>query len=107
VSRYDSPDSIERSFWDLVVLFNVAKFLAGRIGQCPFDVKGLLSIIRLPQKDKRLHAVGSNGNPARQFNTSAYELLLDGSGERCRTVARRADDPGRDFHVAGHVDASA
>jgi len=106
VPRYNSPDFIGRS-WDLVELFNAAELVAGRIGQGPFDMKGLLAISRLPQGDKRLHAVGPNANPARQFNTPAYKLLLDGSGERSCAVARRTDDPGRDFHVAGHVDASA
>ena len=93
VPRYASPDSIERSFWDLVVLFNIAELLAGGIGQGPCDPKGPLAISRLPQEDKCMHAVSPEGNPARQFNTPAYELLLDGSGERLCAVARRTGDP--------------
>jgi hypothetical protein len=103
VPRYYSPDSIERSFWDLVVLFNVAELLAERIGQGPFDVKGLLAISHLPQQDKRLHAVRPKSIPVGKFNAPVYKLLLDGCGERFCAVARRTGDPRRDFHVAGHA----
>ena len=57
-------------------------------------MEGLLAISCQPQEDKSLNAIGPNGNPATQFNTPAYELLLDGRGERCCAVARRAGDPG-------------
>ena len=90
--RYCPPNLIEQALRGLVVLFNIAELLPGRIRHGPFDLNGLLATARLPQGDNRMHAVGPDDNPVRHCNTPACKLPLDGSGERCRTVARRAGD---------------